>query len=73
MRKTRECSNLKTLGADIKAARHALRLTRRALAEQLGIESALSGQHRKQRQFAQPAHFLLAGAHLQAATGTLLF
>ena len=38
MRKTRECSNLKTLGADIKAARHALRLTRRALAEQLGID-----------------------------------
>ena len=39
MRKTRECSNLKTLGADIKAARLALRLTRRALADQLGIDA----------------------------------
>lgn len=38
MRKTRECSNLKTLGADIKAARLALRMTRRALADQLGID-----------------------------------
>ena len=38
MRKTRVCSNLKTLEADIKAPRHALRLTRRALAEQLGID-----------------------------------
>lgn len=37
MRKTRECNNLKTLGADIKAARLALRMTRRALADQLGI------------------------------------
>lgn len=38
MRKTRECSNLKTLGADIKAARLALRMTRRTLADQLGID-----------------------------------
>lgn len=38
MRKSRECNNLKTLGADIKAARLAMRMTRRALADQLGID-----------------------------------
>lgn len=38
MRKSRVCSSLDKLGGDIKSARTALHLTRRDLAEQVGID-----------------------------------
>lgn len=38
MRKARKCPSLHGLGADIKAARNAMRLTRKDLAEMVGID-----------------------------------
>ena len=62
-----DCPGFETFGSDVKAARQAKRISRKAMAEKVNIE-ALSCQHRKRGGHSQPAGYQEA-----MVTGTLAF